>query len=338
MTSSTLPEDDAARRWVQVLAAYREPSQRRSLFELGVSLVPFLALWALAWWSLSISPWLAAGIAVLNGGLLVRLFAIQHDCGHGAFFRDRRINDAIGRLLGVLTLTPYAVWKRTHSIHHSSAGNLDRRDIGDIETLTVREYRALSALGRLRYRLYRHPLVLFGLGPSYMFLVKNRLPLGLMRAGWRYWASAMGTNAGIAAAVGTIVGFGGWIPLVCVYLPTTVTAASIGMWLFYVQHQFEDTHWESGEDWHLHDAALHGSSHYVLPPVLRWLTANIGVHHVHHLYSRIPFYRLPEVLRDHPGLAEAQRLTLRESLVCVRFHLWDEKKRRLLSFAEARAA
>lgn len=335
--SETLPEHDDARRWVQVLAAYREPSQRRSLFELGVSLVPFFGLWALAWWSLSISPWLAAGIAVLNGGFLVRLFAIQHDCGHAAFFRERWLNDKVGRVLGVLTLTPYDVWKRTHSIHHSTSGNLDRRDIGDIDTLTVREYRERSALGRLRYRLYRHPVVLFGLGPSYMFLLKNRLPIGLMRSGWRYWASAMGTNAAVAVAVGAIGYLGGWMPLVFIYLPTTLTAASIGVWLFYVQHQFEETHWASGENWQLHDAALQGSSHYVLPPILRWLTANIGVHHVHHLYSRIPFYRLPEVLRDHPALADAQRLTLRESLACVRFHLWDEKTRRLLSFAEARA-
>ena len=338
ISPSTPPENDAARRWVQLLAAYREPSRRRSLFELSVSLVPFVGLWALAWWSLSISPWLATGIAVLNGGFLVRLFAIQHDCGHGAFFRDRWANDAVGRALGVLTLTPYDVWKRTHSIHHSTAGNLDRRDLGDIETMTVREYQECSPLGRLRYRLYRHPLVLFGLGPSYMFLVKNRLPLGLMRSGWRYWASAMGTNAGVALSLGAMTYLGGWMPLVFVYLPTTLVAASIGMWLFYVQHQFEDTQWESGEDWQVHDAALHGSSHYVLPPVLQWLTANIGVHHVHHLYSRIPFYRLPEVLREHPDLAEAQRLTLRQSLACVRFHLWDEKKRRLLSFAEAPAA
>jgi acyl-lipid omega-6 desaturase (Delta-12 desaturase) len=331
-------EHDAARGWVQVLAAYREPSWQRSLFELGVSLVPFVGFWTLAWWSLSVSPWLASAIAVLNGGFLVRLFVIQHDCGHGSFFPDRRANDALGRALGVLTLTPYDVWKRTHAMHHSTAGNLNRRELGDIKTLTVREYQGLPVFGRLRYRLYRHPLVLFGLGPSYHFLVKNRLPLGLMRSGRRYWASAMGTNAGAVIAVGTMAWIGGWMPLVFIYVPTLLVAASIGMWLFYVQHQFEETLWESDEDWQLHEAALHGSSHYVLPPILRWLTANIGVHHVHHLFSRIPFYRLPEVLRDHPELAEAQRLTLRQSLACVRFHLWDEKKRRLLSFAEAGAA
>jgi acyl-lipid omega-6 desaturase (Delta-12 desaturase) len=339
MKQGSAPTDHQdARRWVPVLARYREASRRRSLFELSVTLVPFLALWALAWWFLSISPWLAAAIAVINGFFLVRLFAIQHDCGHGSFFPDRRANDALGRALGVLTLTPYDVWKRTHSIHHATAGNLDRRDLGDIETLTVQEYRRLPPLGRLRYRLYRHPLVLFGLGPSYMFLVKNRLPLGLMRAGWRYWASAAGTNAGVALVVGAIAFLGGWMPLAFIYLPTTLVAASIGMWLFYVQHQFEDARWESGADWRVHQAALHGSSHYVLPPVLRWLTANIGVHHVHHLYSRIPSYRLPEVLRNHPELAEAQRLTLRQSLACVRFHLWDEEQRKMLSFGEARAA
>lgn len=333
-----LPEHDAARRWVPILAAYREPSGQRSLFELAVTLIPFVGLWVLAWWLLSISVWLAAGLAVLNGGFLVRLFAIQHDCGHGSFFQDRWANDAVGRGLGMLTLTPYDVWRRTHSIHHSSSGNLDRRDIGDIDTLTVREYRERSALGRLVYRLYRNPLVLFGLGPSYIFLLKNRLPFGLMRSGRRYWASAMGTNAALAVAVTTLAYLGGWMTVVFIYLPTTLIAASIGMWLFYVQHQFEETHWEGSEDWQLHAAALHGSSHYVLPLVLRWLTANIGVHHVHHLYSRIPFYRLPEVLRDHPALDEAQRLTLRQSFSCVRFHLWDEETRRLVSFAQARSA
>jgi acyl-lipid omega-6 desaturase (Delta-12 desaturase) len=329
------PDHEATRKWVQLLAAYRQPSQRRSHFELGVSLIPFVGLWGLAWWSLSFSPWLATGVAMLNGFFLIRLFAIQHDCGHGSFFRHRWENDLVGRALGVLTLTPYDVWKRTHSIHHSTSGNLDRRELGDIDTMTVREYRECSRIGRLRYWLYRHPLVLFGLGPSYMFLIKNRLPLGLMRSGWRYWASAMGTNLGLALTLGAVVYFGGWMPVVFIYLPTTLVAASIGMWLFYVQHQFEDTHWESGEGWQVHDAALHGSSHYVLPSLLQWLTANIGVHHVHHLNSRIPFYRLPEVLREHPDLAEAQRLTLRQSLACVNFHLWDENKRKLVSFAEA---
>jgi acyl-lipid omega-6 desaturase (Delta-12 desaturase) len=326
-----------ASSWVQILSKYREPNEVRSTFELAVSLVPFLILWALAWWALSVSGWLALGIALANGAFLVRIFMIQHDCGHGSLFRNRHVSDWVGRALGVLTLTPYDVWRRTHSIHHSTAGNLDRRGIGDVLTLTVDEYRQRSRMGRLLYRLYRHPAVMFGLGPTYLFIITNRLPFGLMRSGWRYWVSAMGTNAAIALALGLVLWFGGFMPILLVFLPTALMAASIGVWLFYVQHQFEETHWDGDTDWQLHDAALRGSSHYALPPVLRWFTANIGVHHVHHLYSRIPFYRLSQVLRDHPVLADSQRLTIRQSLSCIGLHLWDEQNRRLTSFRQARA-
>ncbi len=178
--------------------------------------------------------------------------------------------------------------------------------------------------------------VLFVLGPSYLFILQNRLPVGLMRSGWRFWISAMGTNAFIAIVVGLILWLGGVMPLLLIYIPTSVIAATLGVWLFYVQHQFEETHWAKGEEWQVHDAALEGSSHYVLPAPLQWITGNICVHHVHHLYSRIPFYRLTEVLRDHATLAEAQRLSMRESLACVALNLWDEKTRRLVSFREAR--
>ncbi len=329
--------DEPARRWVQVLARYREPRTGRSLFELGVTLVPFLLIWALAWWMLSVSIWLALGLAVLNAGFLVRLFAIQHDCGHGAFFRNRTLSDWVGRALGVLTLTPYDVWRRTHSEHHASAGNLDKRGMGDVTTLTVEEYRALTPFGRFRYRLYRNPFVLFLLGPGYLFLLQNRVPVGLTRAGARYWTSAMATNAAIAAALALIIWFGGLMPVLMVFLPTSILAGAAGVWLFYIQHQFEEAYWDKDTDWDLHDAALHGSSHYDLPAVLRWMTANIGIHHVHHLYSRIPFYRLTEVLRDHRELAVVQRMTLRESFACARLHLWDARERRLLSFAQARS-
>lgn len=322
--------------WVQVLARYREPSTRRSVGELIVTLGPFFLLWVLAWAALSISPWLALAIAVLNGLFLVRIFVIQHDCGHASYFTNRRLQDWVGRCLGVLTLTPYDVWRRTHSIHHSHHGDLDHRGIGDVMTLTVEEYRARGWFGRLAYRLYRHPLVLFLLGPSYIFILQNRLPVGLMTSGWRYWISAMGTNAAIAIGLGLMIWLGGLMPVLLIYLPTAVVAATIGLWLFYVQHQFENTQWAKADDWQLHEAALTGSSHYVLPQPLRWLSANIGIHHVHHLYSRIPFYRLPEVLRDHAELADMQRLTIRESLATVRLHLWDEKLQRLTSFAEAR--
>ena len=326
-----------ARDWVKVLADYREPSSLRSTFELAVTLGPFILLWAAAWYSLSISPWLTLLISMCNGAFLVRLFAIQHDCGHSAFFKNRTVSDWIGRVIGVLTLTPYDVWRRAHSIHHNSSGNLGRRGMGDIQTLTVAEYRALSPLKRFMYRLYRHPIVLFGLGPGYIFLLENRLPLGFTDKA-KYWISSMCTNAAIFVALGIILYFGGLMPILLIFLPTTLLAASAGVWLFYVQHQFENTHWEEDPEWDLHEAALHGSSHYVLPSVLQWLSANIGIHHVHHLYSRIPFYRLPEVLRDHAVLAESNRMTIRESIMTAKLHLWDEKSKRLLSFAQAKHA
>ncbi|MCZ4352225.1 fatty acid desaturase [Roseovarius aestuarii] len=318
-----------------ILSKYREPNVARSSFELAVTVGPFLILWALAWWSLSYSYWLTLLISICNSAFLLRLFCIQHDCGHGAFFHNRTVSDWLGRVLGVLTLTPYDVWRRTHSIHHSSSGNLERRGIGDIHTLTVSEYSALTPLNRLMYRLYRNPVVLFGVGPGYLFFVQNRLPLGLMGKA-RYWVSAMGTNAAILIALGLMLHFGGLMPILLIFLPSTLLAATAGMWLFYVQHQFETTHWVEDEDWQLHDAALKGSSHYVLPAWLQWLSANIGIHHVHHVHSRIPFYRLPEVLRDHLELAITNRMTIRESLVNARLHLWDEQSKRLLSFAQAR--
>jgi len=328
---------ETAREWIQLLARYRDPSALRSSFELGVTLVPFFLIFAAAWWSMSISYWLTLALSIANGLFLVRIFAIQHDCGHRAFFRRKEVGDWIGRGLGVLTLTPYDVWRRTHSLHHATSGNLDRRGIGDVQTLTVDEYRARGFWGRLAYRIYRNPIVLFGFGPIYLFYIQNRLPVGLMRAGWRYWTSSMATNAALAAMVGLMFWFGGIAPLLLIFLPTTIIGAVIGLWLFYVQHQFERTFWETEDKWQLHDAALRGSSHYVLPGILQWLTANIGIHHVHHLYSRIPFYRLTEVLRDHPVLRDSQRMTIRQSLSCVRLQLWDDRNHRLLSQAEARA-
>ncbi len=326
-----------ARDWVKVLANYREPNEWRSVFELGVTAVPFFLLWALAWWSLSVSYWLTFAISLANAAFLLRLFTIQHDCGHGAFFKNRHVSDWVGRGLGVLTLTPYDVWRRTHSVHHSSAGNLGRRGMGDIHTATLAEYEEMSRFQRLMYRLYRHPVTLFGFGPGYLFLLQNRLPLGLMN-GFRYWVSAMGTNIALVVILGLIWYFGGLMPVLLIFLPSTLLAAAAGVWLFYVQHQFEETFWEIDENWQLHEAALHGSSHYVMPKILQWFSANIGIHHVHHLYSRIPFYRLTEVLRDHAELAEANRMTIRESIASARLHLWDENSKRLLSFREARLA
>jgi omega-6 fatty acid desaturase (delta-12 desaturase) len=318
------------------LLRYREPDTGRSVLEVIITAVPFAGLWALMWFSLDISYWLTLLLAVPTAGFLVRLFMIQHDCGHGSFFRSRAANEWVGRVIGVLTLTPFGFWRRTHSIHHATSGNLARRGIGDIDTLTVGEYLARRRFGRLRYRLYRHPLVMFGIGPAYMFLLQHRLPMGLFRAGWSPWVSTMSTNLAIAALAAGLIGTIGVWPLLLVHLPIALIGGSVGVWLFYVQHQFEGTVWADGASWNREEAALHGSSHYDLPAVLRWFTANIGIHHVHHLCSRIPYYRLPQVLRNHPELRDVSRLTLMESLGCIRLVLWDERERRLISFRELR--
>jgi omega-6 fatty acid desaturase (delta-12 desaturase) len=266
------------------------------------------------------------------GLLLLRLFLIQHDCGHGAFLPSRYWNDWLGRALGVLTFTPYDCWRRSHALHHAGTGNLDARGFGDVDTLTVREFHARSGWGQLLYRIYRHPAVLFGLGPAYLFLLRHRLPIGLMRAGKLYWLSAIGTNAALAVLLAALVHLFGMAVTGLVLLPVLLIAASTGVWLFYIQHQFEEAHWDHDYAWSFHDAALHGSSHLDLPPVLRWFTANIGVHHVHHLASRIPFYRLPEVLRTHPELSAVNRFTALQTLSMMRFALWDEQERRLVHF------
>lgn len=296
----------------------------------------FAALWFLVWAALGLGYWVSLALAVPAAGLLVRLFMIQHDCGHGAFFRRRATNDWVGRVLGSLTLTPYDDWRHSHAIHHASSGNLEQRGIGDISTLTVREYLALPRWRRIVYRLYRNPIVMFGIGPAYLFLLQHRLPSSYLRARWLPWASAMGTNAAIALIIVVMMWLVGVKPFLLVHLPIALLASSIGVWLFYVQHQFEDTFWEQSPAWTVHEAALHGSSHYDLPAILRWFTANIGVHHVHHLSSRIPYYRLPSVLRDHPELGVVGRLTLLQSLGCVRLVLWDETHRKLISFRELR--
>ncbi|WP_455372678.1 fatty acid desaturase [Limibacillus halophilus] len=320
------------------LRKYREPSGRRAVMELCATVVPLAGLWIAAWRLHSIGYWWAVILLTIPAALfLVRLFMIQHDCGHGAFLKGRRANDWVGRLLGVLTMTPYDFWRQQHSQHHATSGNLNHRGVGDIDTLTVAEYRSLGYFGRLRYRLYRHPLVLFGLGPAYLFLLKHRLPIGLMRRGLRPWMSTMGTNAAIAGVAALLLWIMGPSAFLMVNLPIVLLAAAAGVWLFYIQHQFAETNWQTPPNWSLQQAALFGSSYYLLPKPLNWITANIAVHHVHHLNSRIPFYRLPQVLRDFPHLTTFGRVSLRESLSCVWLALWDEESQKLVSFAAARA-
>ncbi|MGX7743504.1 fatty acid desaturase [Rhodopseudomonas parapalustris] len=340
MPSTTTPDDidtprADVRLWTRILAEYGTPSRSRSIAELMITALPLIALWGAAWFVYSLGhAWASLLIAIPAAGFLLRLFMIQHDCGHGAFFRKRQTNDWVGRVIGVVTLTPYDCWRRQHATHHATTGNLDRRGVGDLDTLTVREYDELSWWGRLKYRLYRHPLVMFGLGPAYLFLLQQRLPVGLMRDGWRPWVSAMATNVAIAIIVLTLTWFIGIKAFLLVHLPIMLLAATAGVWLFYIQHQFETTSWDRDERWNLHQAALYGSSYYDLPAPLRWFTANIGMHHVHHLCSRIPYYRLPRVLRDHPELTVIGHVTLWQSFRCVPLVLWDEAQRRLVSFRE----
>ena len=332
---TSLPTD--SRQWAKALARYRDPSNGRSAVEIAITAFPLIALWLTMWASLHfVGYWLVLLLSIPAAGFLVRLFMIQHDCSHGAFFGRRSANDWVGRVIGVFTLTPHDSWRHSHAMHHAGSGNLDHRGIGDVTTKTVEEYRQLNWRGKLAYRAYRNPLVLFLIGPAYLFLVQHRLPIGSFRLGWQSWLSTMGTNLGIVVLAGGLIWLTGIGAFLMIHLPITIIAASIGVWLFYVQHQFEHTSWERDPDWSHPEASLHGSSHYDLPGVLRWFTANIGIHHIHHLQSRIPYYRLPAVLRDHPELAGVGRLTLLQSLGCVNLVLWDEGRKRLVSFREAR--
>jgi omega-6 fatty acid desaturase (delta-12 desaturase) len=339
-TRGEIPDGPApleGKRWGQILARYCAPDPKRGVVELMVSAVPFLLLWAVMLFCLeSYGYWLCLPLAVPAAGFLVRLFMIQHDCGHGSFFRRRLANDTIGRIIGVLTLTPYDYWRRTHAVHHATSGNLDRRGIGDVPLLTVSEYGALPRWRRVAYRLSRNPLVLLGLAPFFLFFLKYRLPVGLLRGGKEVWIGAMATNLAIAATVVGMSALVGLETFLLIQLPITLLAGSVGVWLFYVQHQFDDAYWARQREWSFQAGALHGSTHYDLPAVLRWFTANIGVHQVHHLASRIPSYRLREVLADHPELRDVGRLTLRQSLGCFRIALWDEESCRLVGFRDLR--
>lgn len=325
------PQTDA-RLLVREMKRFARPQTARSVRELTITVVPFIGL---CWFMLIAidAGHLIALVFTLPAGLfLLRLFLIQHDCGHGAFLPTRPGNDWLGRALGVLTLTPYDCWRRSHALHHAGTGNLDARGFGDVDTLTVREFEGRSRRGKLLYRVYRHPVVLLGLGPAYLFLLRHRLPIGLMKAGQVYWVSALATDAVTAFLISALSYQFGLGTVALIFFPVLLVAASMGVWLFYIQHQFEDAHWDHGSDWAFHEAALQGSSHLDLIPILRWFTANIGIHHVHHLASRIPFYRLPEVLTDYPHLKALNRFTALQTFRTLRLTLWDEDRRRLVPF------
>jgi omega-6 fatty acid desaturase (delta-12 desaturase) len=317
------------------LQAYAQPDACRSIGQLLVTGSALALLWLGMWVSLGHGYWITLVLAVPAAGFLVRLFIIQHDCGHGSLFRSRRANDLTGRILGIFTLTPYDYWRRTHAAHHATSGNLDRRGVGDISTLTVREYLALSRWRRVAYRLYRHPLVLFGIGPIYLFILKHRLPLDMpLRSG--VWRNLFATNAGIVVLMAVLALLVGPLALLKLHLPIVLLAASAGIWLFHVQHQFEEAYWQHDPTWSFQQAALQGSSYYHLPRLLQWLTAHIGLHHIHHLCSRIPNYRLQECLEENPELHHVRRLTLLQSLRCARLSLWCEEAGRMIGFRDLR--
>lgn len=325
-----------ARHWARVAARYAAPEPRRSALQLLTTAVPLAALWTAMSLTVHFAYWLTLVLSIPAAAFLVRLFMIQHDCGHRSFFRSARLNDVLGHVIGVLTLTPHGYWRRAHNIHHATSGNLDKRGIGDVYVLTVREYLALPRWKRFAYRIYRHPIAFLGVGPLYLFIVKYRLPLDLLRRHRDTLASVMLTNAAICALLVGLVLWLGLAKALMVEAPIVLLSSMAGVWLFYVQHQFAGTYWRRDGDWSFHDAAIHGSSYYDLPQPLRWLTADIGIHHIHHLSSRIPNYRLQECLADNVALRKVSRITLRDSLRCLRLALWDEEAGRLVGFSALR--
>ena len=316
--------------WQSAVAKFQTPSAWRASWQILNTLVPYAATWYLMYLSLQVSLWLALPLAVLAGALLVRIFIIFHDCGHDSFFRSRLANDITGFCAGVLVLTPYYHWRWEHAQHHATSGDLERRGIGDIWTMTVEEYLAASRGKRFAYRLARNPLLLFLVGPVYLFVFRERFPV--RSAGSRERNSVWWVNLAIAAML-ILMGWAfGFVPYL-ILMTIAISVAGIGgVWLFYVQHQFEEVYWERGEKWDYTAAALQGSSYYKLPAVLRWFSGNIGYHHIHHLSPRVPNYNLGRCHESAEIFREVKPLGLFKSLKSARLHLWDESSRRLVSF------
>lgn len=322
--------------WKNVVAQYQEPVVRRSVWQLVNTLVPYGLLWYLMYLSLGVSYWLTGVLALLAGGFLVRVFIIFHDCGHGSFFKSRKANDILGSVAGVLSFTPYHHWRWEHALHHASAGDLDRRGTGDVWTLTVQEYLEASRWKRFLYRLARNPFILFVLAPVFLFLIKQRFPS--RKAGRRERYSVYGTNLAILAfGTGMSMLFGLQTYLL-LQLGVLIVAAMAGVWLFYVQHQFEGVYWERRQEWDYCAAALQGSSFYKLPKILQWFSGNIGFHHIHHLSPRIPNYNLEKCHRAESLFQTVKPVTFFASFKALTFRLWDEQRRKLVSFRALKQA
>ena len=332
--ADSVPETDG-RSWRKAIAPYARPRLGRSLLDIVTSVLPYLGLSVLMYLALDVSYLLVLALAVPAGGFLTRTYILFHDCTHGSFLPGKRANAWVGRVLGLLVFSPFAAWRHSHAVHHATAGDLDRRGVGDLPTLTVAEYNALRWLKRLGYRLFRNPLVMFGLGPVFALVVQPRLVSRSMRP--RIRRSVMGTNVALIVLIGTLCWLVGWREYLLVQVPTALIAGAAGVFLFYVQHQFEDVYWESAEDWTYEDAALRGSSYFKLPKVLQFFTGNIGLHHVHHLNARVPNYNLQRAHDDNAIFHNVPTLSLWDGLRTVRLKLWDEERGRLVTFAQARA-
>jgi acyl-lipid omega-6 desaturase (Delta-12 desaturase) len=320
--------------WREDLAPYAQPNLRRSLIDLLTSVVPYLALSYAMYLALGVSYLLVLAIAIPAAGFLVRTFILFHDCSHGSFLPSKRANAWLGVVLGLMVYSPFLRWRHDHAIHHATSGDLDRRGGGDIRTLTVAEYQALSPRSRLAYRIFRHPLVMFGIGPIVALLVGPRIVARDARPRMR--RSVIGTNIALALLIAALCWLMGWSSFLLVQAPTIMLAGSAGIWLFYVQHQFEDAYWQTTDGWSYADAALRGSSYLKLPKILQFFSGNIGLHHVHHLNARIPNYNLQRAHDENPIFHEVPTLTLRDGLRSVRLKLWDEERRGMVSFAQAR--
>ena len=316
--------------WKEIVAQFQTPSTPRATWQIVNTMVPYAALWYLMFHTLAVSWWLTIPLAVLAGAFLVRVFIIFHDCGHGSFFKSRAANDFVGFVCGILTFTPYYHWRWEHSLHHASSGDLDRRGIGDVWTMTVQEYLESSRWKRFAYRLARNPIVLFGIAPFYLFIIRNRFPKA--NANRRERASVYWMNLailGMASAMTLVFGLKAYL---IIQLTALMVAGSAGIWLFYVQHQFEGVYWERRDEWDYAQAALQGSSYYKLPRVLQWFSGNIGFHHIHHLSPRIPNYNLEKCHKADPLFQSVKAVTLFSSLKSLSFRLWDEQERKLVGY------
>jgi omega-6 fatty acid desaturase (delta-12 desaturase) len=326
---------DALKNWVQIVRKYQTPSTGRAVWQLANTFLPFIGLWVLMYLSLDYSYWLTWGLGVLNAFFLVRIFIIQHDCGHQSFLRSRTWNNILGFFCSLVSLIPYKYWAKSHSFHHAHNGQLDHRDIGDITTLTVKEYMALSWWGRMNYRIYRSPLVMFGLGPLYYVLLHNRLALFKPTKWDKAKVSLIWSTLAVVGVYVSLCWLLGWKEFFMVQIPILTVFATTAIWFFYVQHQHEHTYKEWKDSWDYLTAAIKGSSYYKLPGLVHWLTGNIGYHHIHHLSSLIPSYNLPECHRENPILTKyANALTFGESLKCMFNKLWDEERGRMITFGE----